>query len=71
MADKYVRITGCEIGSDSASGKVFSCEIDDGRYWVPYSQCRKREIDPKPHESDVIEVTGWWAEQNDLEGDEV
>jgi len=67
---RYVRITDCEIGVDSNSGLAFSCEIDGEKYWIPYSQCRKRTINQKVHGADAIEVTRWWAEKNELEGEE-
>ena len=71
VSDKYIRITGCDIGVDSKSGKAFSCEIDGEQHWIPYSQCRRRAIYPNVHGSDMIEVTRWFAEQKELEGEEV
>ena len=69
MPDKYVRIDNCEVGIDSNSGLAFSCEIEGEHYWVPYSQCRKRVINDKIHNSDSIEVAAWWAEKNEIEGE--
>ena len=67
--DNYVKISDCEIGIDSNSGKAFSCEIDGVHYWVPYSVCRKRSINTKIHSADSIEVAAWWVEKNELEGE--
>lgn len=71
MSDKYVRITDCEVFEDSESGKAFRCGINGNLVWVPYSQCRARHINKKVHGDDTIEVTAWWAEKNDLDGEVV
>ena len=71
MSDRYVRITDCSVGVDSDSGLAFRCEIEGDSYWVPYSICRKREVNHKIKASDVIEVEAWWANKNELEGEEV
>ncbi len=69
--DKYVRISGITIGEDSASGLAFSCEIDRETVWVPYSQCRNRNINKKVKGEDSIEIAAWLAEKNEWEGDPV
>lgn len=66
---KYVRITGCDIGIDSKSGKAFSCEIDGKQHWIPYSQVRRRTVNQAVHDSDMIEVTEWFATQAELDGE--
>jgi hypothetical protein len=66
---QYVRIKNCEVGVDSRSGLAFSCEIDGDHFWVPYSQCRRRDINDKTHNEDTIEVIKWWCEKNELEGE--
>ena len=68
MSDHYVKISDCIIGPDSKSGDAFHCEIDGERYWVPYSQCRRRNVS-KVKSGDSIEVAAWWAERNELEGE--
>ena len=70
MGDKYIRITGCDIGVDSRTGMSFSCEIDGEQHWIPYSQCR-RTAARTVHGADMIEVTRWFAGQEALEGEEV
>ena len=70
-SDKYVRISGLTIGDDSASGLAFSCDIDGETVWVPYSQCRSREINSKVKGEDAIVVTAWWAGKKELEGEPI
>lgn len=69
MADKYVRISSITIGDDSKSGLAFECLIDDNPIWVPYSQCKSREINKKVKGEDAIVVTAWWADKNELKGE--
>lgn len=70
MANKHVKIENVDIGADSHSGLAFSCKIEDKHYWVPYSVCRARHINKQVHNMDAIEVEAWWAEKNEIEGEE-
>ncbi len=67
--DKYVKISDCSIGADSASGLAFSCRIDGKHFWVPYSQVRKRSVNSKVKDADSFEITSWWAERQEIESD--
>ena len=69
MSEKYVRISGIMIGDDSKSSLAFECLIDDEPIWVPYSQCRSREINKKVKGEDAIVVAAWWADKHELEGE--
>lgn len=69
--DQYVRISGLTIGNDSQSGLAFSCDIDGETVWVPYSQCRSRDINKKVKGEDAIVIAAWLAEKNGWEGEPV
>lgn len=69
--DKYVKVSDCNIGADSSSGLAFSCRIEGKHFWVPYSQVRKRVVNSKTLDSDSFEVTSWWCEKNEIEGEPV
>ncbi len=71
MSDKYVLISGITTGNDSKSGLAFECQIKDETVWVPYSQCRSREINKKIKGEDAIVIAKWWADKNELEGDPI
>ncbi len=69
MSDKYTRVSGITIGEDSASGLAFKCVIDDETFWVPYSQCKSREINKRIKGDDAMVVAAWLAEKNGWEGE--
>ena len=69
MADKYVQLSGITISDDSRSGLAFECQIEGETVWVPYSQCRSREINSRVKGEDAIVITAWLAEKNGWEGE--
>lgn len=69
--DKFVRVSDISIGADSRTGMAFHIEAESGDgFWVPYSVCRKRTVTHNKLQ-DSIEVTAWWCEKNEIEGEPV
>jgi len=61
-----VTFSGVDVGNDSASGKAVSVRFEDELIWVPYSQMKKIERDPRIKGQDKITVTAWWAKKAGL-----
>jgi hypothetical protein len=61
-----IEFTDVEVGNDSASGKAVRVKFGDDWKWVPYSQVKKIERDPKTVGQDKITVSKWWAGKEEL-----
>lgn len=55
-----------EVGEDSKTGLAVRVRFEDELIWVPYSQVKKIERDPKVKGQDKITVTAWWANKAGL-----
>jgi len=64
-AEEPVKIEGCTIGRDSASGKAVLVEIDGTQHWLPYSQINKITRTTSKG-CDSLEITAWIAREKGL-----